>query len=120
MSNHSLLNTALRLVATAALLVSVMTSPIRPSLAASRSGTSRSDYLRRNFGIPNKAGTNHRPNVPITSRVVQVKAVSTARGADLAADPVGHGISLICTSPHRTERDSARLPTDRASHPLRC
>jgi hypothetical protein len=120
MSKHSLLNNAIRLFAALALIVSVMSSPIRPLLAASRSGTSRPDYLRRNFGIPGKAGTSHRPQVPITSRVVQVKALSSEHEMIWTTDPVCRGISMLCTPSHRTQHDSAPVAIDVALHPLRC
>jgi hypothetical protein len=120
MSKHSLLNNAIRLVAALTLLVSVMTSPIRTLSAARRTGASHPDYLHRNFDIPGKAGTNHRPHVPITSRVVQVKAISSEYEPGWTTDTVCHSIDLLFTSVHQPERDSASLAIDCALHPLRC
>jgi hypothetical protein len=122
MSRPSLLNNAIRLVAALALLVSVMASPIRPLRASSRTGTAHRDYLRPDLGIPGKAGTNHRPHVPITSRVVQVKAISSESEHESCwtTDPVCHGVDQVFRSLHQPERDPAPLAISRASHPLRC
>lgn len=120
MSKHSLLNNAIRLAAALALLVSVMISPIRPLRAARGTGSSHPDYLRRNFGIPGKAATHHRPHVPIPSRVVQVKAISSEHEPGWTTDPVYRGADLLFTSLRRPERDSAPLAIVRSSHPLRC
>jgi hypothetical protein len=72
----------IRLVSALALLVSVMISPIRPNVA---SGVTSSNHLRRNFGIPGKTPSNHRPNVPVPSRIMQVKAVSSESKRDCMA-----------------------------------
>lgn len=50
MSERSLVRGLLDLAFAAALLVAVMTSPIRPPV--SKTNLSRANYLRRNFGLP--------------------------------------------------------------------
>src|SRR5262249_40380895 len=111
---------AIRLATAVALLVSVMTSPIRPAPKAS--GSSQPDCFRRNFGIPGKATTHHRPHAPVTSRVVQVKAVSSECKLDWTAPPAGHDADLAdsLASSIGAGRHSSALGIDRAIHPLRC
>jgi hypothetical protein len=120
MSHQPLLINAIRLASALALLVSVMTSPIRPAPAAS--GNSQPDCLRRNFGIPGKAATNHRPHVPATSRIVQVKALSSESRLDWMTLPDRHDADLACppSASVGTARDSIAFSSDRAIHPLRC
>jgi hypothetical protein len=114
------LHHAIRLTTALALLAAVMTSPIRPSKAAG--GGSHPDCLRRNFGIPAKADTAHRPASPVPSRVVQVKALSSERRLDLTGDSARQYVDPACPSPAspEPERDSTAFRLDRAIHPLRC
>jgi hypothetical protein len=121
MSHQSLKSNAIRLLAAVALLVSVMVSPIRPAPVSGR--TSHPDYLRRNFDIPGKATTHHRPHTPVTSRVVKVKAVSSQRKVDWSNPPAARpGADLTCPPPSdRPSGDSTVAGgTDRATRPLRC
>ncbi len=119
MSHQPFYKNAIRLATALALLVSVMVSPIRPASMAS-SG-SHPDCFRRNFGIPGKSTTNHRPHVPLTSRVVKVKALSSQSKLDLSTLPAGQYAHRTYPSPSvGPERDSMALATDRAIHPLRC
>jgi hypothetical protein len=120
MSHHSLLKNAIRLATAVALLVSVMISPIRPAPRAS--GSSQSDCFRRIFCIPSKATTNHRPHIPATSRIVQVKAVSSESKLHWMTPPAHHASALAdsLSSSIGAERYSSDLSIDRAIHPLRC
>jgi hypothetical protein len=120
MSHLPLLKNAIRLATAAALLVSVMISPIRPAPKAS--GGSRPDCFRRNFGIPGKATTNHRPHTPATARIVQVKAVSSESKLDWMTSPACPDADLACASSPSigAERYSFSLAIDQAIHPLRC
>ncbi len=119
MSHQSLLPNAIRLISALALLVSVMASPIRPAPTAS--GGSHPDCLRRNFGIPGKAANHHRPHVPATSRVVQVKALSSQTKLDWTTPPARHGADPACPPSSLAAGRYASAPgSDRAIHPLRC
>lgn len=121
MSHPSLLKNAIRFATAVALLVSVMTSPIRPAPRAS--GSSRPDCFRRNFGIPSKATTNHRPHIPATARIIQVKAVSSESKPDWMTPTAYHASALtdsLFSSSIGAERYSSALSIDRAIHPLRC
>jgi hypothetical protein len=117
MPKQFVLNHVVRLVSALALLAAVMTSPIRPSKAAS--GTSQPDYLRRNFGIP-RHGSTHRTAVPHTSRVVQVKALSSQTRLDWTTHPARHHDDLARTDSREPRRASSAFHLDRAPHPLRC
>jgi hypothetical protein len=121
MSHQSLQSNAIRLLAAVALLVSVMVSPTRPAPVSG--GPSHPDYLRRNFDIPSKVATHHRPHTPVTSRVVQVKALSAQRKLDWSNPSARPDADLAY--PPRSDRPSgdstvAGTGTGRAIHPLRC
>ena len=117
MSDGTFLNRGLCVATAAALLVAVMTSPIRSS-----DDTLRPDYLRRNFGVPSQDA--HRlASKSIPLRTVQVKAVSTANQEKpgRAASPTRRSSDL----PHA--RSLGRPSWDRAGfapppgfRPLRC
>jgi hypothetical protein len=113
------LNTAIRLISAEALLISVMTSPIRPNVS---SGISNPEHLRHNFGIPGKVPANHRPHAPVPSRVVQVKALSSESKLDCLApltflrfDP-SHAVAPLM----RPAPASSMPGIDLVSHALRC
>lgn len=121
MSHQPLLCKDVTRIATAmALLVSVMISPIRP--APGPLGGAHLDCLRRNFGIPGKATTNHRPHVPVTSRVIQVKALSSHNKFDWSPPAACHGVAPACPPSFVVgpEWDSQAVRFDRSNHPLRC
>lgn len=119
MSRQSLHKSAIRLTTALALLVSVMISPIRTASAAS--GGYHPEYLRRDFGIPGKTPTNHRPHVPATSRVVQVTAVSSQSKPELSSLPARGDTHLVCPFPTVPPgQDSTALAAGRSIHPLRC
>jgi hypothetical protein len=122
MSRQPLYKNAIRLATALALLVSVMISPIRPApKVGGNAHLSLLDCLRSNLGIPSKATTNHRPHVPATSRVVQVKAVSSQSKLDLSPLPAGDDTHPVCPRPTvPPEQGSTALGTPRAIHPLRC
>ncbi len=121
MSNLSRLNRAIRLATALALLVAVMVSPIRPAITAHATGHSRADRLRRNFGMPSKSSTtHHRPHAPVTSRVVQVKALSSQRQPDWTSDSVQHRVDLASAPSLEPGRHSTALGLDHTAHPLRC
>lgn len=114
------LNHAIRLASALALLVSVMTSPIRP-IASSR--VSHPNHLRRNFGIPGKVPASHRPHIPVPSRVMQVKALSFgSKLLCMMECPDSQRIDL----PRLLERFAASWPEmnsfalDRTSYAPRC
>jgi hypothetical protein len=119
MSRPSFPNHAIRFVAALALLVSVMTSPIRTSKAAVSTGTSAPDCLHCNFDVPGKTVTP-RPHVPVTSRVVVVKALSTQSELDLIDTPDGHRFDLHAGPSAESRPDSASSRLPEAAHPLRC
>jgi hypothetical protein len=120
MSHQPLLINAIRLASAVALLVSVMTSPIRPAPKAG--GGSQHECLRRNFGVPGKAAPSHRPHVPATSRVVQVKAVSSQSKPSWMAPSVRQDADLAYPpAPSAgSAQHSTALGIERAIHPLRC
>jgi hypothetical protein len=72
MANRTFLNHGIRVVAALALLVAIMSSPIRP---LRRAADSHPDHLRRNVGIPKGGSTHHRSSAPVHARVVKVKAL---------------------------------------------
>lgn len=119
MSHQPLLTNAIRLASAVALLVSVMTSPIRPAPTA---GGSQRECLRRNFGVPGKAAPNHRPHVPATSRVVQVKAVSSQSKPNwmTPSDRQDADLAYPRSPSVGSAQRSTALGIERAIHPLRC
>ena len=121
MSNQSHLNRAIRFATALALLAAVMTSPIRPANAALASGTSQVDGLPHNFAIPGKATTSHhRSHAPVTSRVVQVKALSSRRDLDWTSDPARHRVGPLQAPCLAAGPPSTALGFDQKAHPLRC
>jgi hypothetical protein len=60
--------------------------------------------------------------VPATSRIVQVKAVSSESKLDWVAPAINHGVVLagLSSGTVGSGRHSTALGTVRASHPLRC
>jgi hypothetical protein len=102
-----------------ALLVAVMTSPIRPS--RSNPGLSYPNYLRRNYSIPPTDSTRPSPT-SITSLQVRVKALRSEDEKKL----VGTTRLARCPfdlPPHPSltpPRDLSTVGPLRASHPLRC
>jgi hypothetical protein len=134
MSDQSPFNRAIRFATAVALLAAVMTSPIRPVVTALATGTPQANYLRRdvtgspqvhyldrNFGVPGKASTtHHRPHAPVTSRVVQVKAVSSQHTPDWTSDPARHRAGPPQAPSLEAGRQSTVVDFDRTVHPLRC
>jgi hypothetical protein len=121
MSNQSHLHRAIRLVTALMLLAAVMTSPIRPAIAVYAGGSSHVEYLRRDFGVPGKASTtHHRPHTPATSRVVQVKALSSHRELDWTSDCVHHHVDLLDGPSVESGRHATALGLDHTTRPLRC
>lgn len=113
------LNHAIRLVSALALLVSVMISPIRSNVASS---VSSPNHLRRNFGIPGKVSANHRPHIPIPSRVMQVKALSCESKLDCLTLPslltIAPSISTVSSS--KSTHAVSAVGIHPGSHALRC
>ncbi len=121
MSNQSRLNCAIRLATALALLAAVVISPLRPAIRVLATDSSQVDCLRRNFGMPGKAGTtHHRPHSPVTSRVVQVKALSSQHKLDWTSGSVPHRIDLAYAPSLGPGRHSTDLGLDHTAHPLRC
>lgn len=73
MGQQCALNRAVCLASALTLLVSVMSSPIRPDVAGKIANPTR---LRRNSAIPDDLGPNGRSPLPFVSSVVRVGAVS--------------------------------------------
>ncbi len=120
MAHPRLLNHGLRLAVALALLVSVMTSPIRPQRPSTDYG--RSDCFRRNFAMPKDGSSHHRSPAPIHARVVQVKALhseaeeepretSGSVEHDFTPPPVSTCLATWCSNHEHLHR---------AMHPLRC
>lgn len=114
-----LLSRTLRLVTCLALLVSVMTSPIRPGVYR---GISHPNHLKRNFGIPGKVHSSPRPHIPTPVRVRVVKAISSQ--SKLVGAALSHYVRInpACLASHRPEalHDSAPFRLDRSYHSPRC
>lgn len=119
MRKQVVLNHVIRIASALALLVSVMTSPIRSN--ASR-GNSHPDHLRCNFGIPNKVPAHHRPHVPAPARVMQVKALSCESKVFCVDGLVGRLIDLTCQVHHPAGSTGGFriFQLDRTSYAPRC
>jgi hypothetical protein len=119
MRKQVVLHNAIRFVSALALLVSVMTSPIRPNAT---SGLAHSNHLRRNFGLPGKAPANHRPHLPNPSRVVQIKALSSESTSDFMVHPSPDLIDSpdLVGQPVECTQDPIVFHLDRMSYAPRC
>ncbi len=118
MVNGSVLNPVIRAVSALALLVAVMSSPIRPLRPY---GDSPPGSLRRNFGMPH----SHFPRpsaASIAPRAVQVKALTSKTETELSETTrlVGFSLDLSPHSSPNTARGLSASGLDRALHPLRC
>jgi hypothetical protein len=107
----------IRVTAALALVVGVLTSPIRPSKASSVANPP--NYLQRNFGIPHSP-SKHLPTSSAASRVIQVKALPSKQEQKQRSRPGDHLFvpavaDFVATEP----ADAVRSPAP-AAHPLRC
>ncbi len=115
MAIRHFLHRGLRVATAVALLVAVMTSPIRAPRSPGRSA--HPNYLRRNFGMP-KAHSSHRRTAPVTSRVVVVKAFQSENADELARTSCSTSCSPrpACRPLCKTQADPRRL-RPRSSQP---
>ena len=119
MCKQVIVNHAICLISGLALLVSVMTSPIRSNVTSS---ISHPNHLRRNFGVPSKAPAHQRPNIPVGSRVVQVKALSTETKVECLEYPSSLRMDLpyLAALPVESIQDLPACLLDRTSYAPRC
>ncbi len=95
MANQRLLNNGIRVAAALALVVAVMSSPIRPMRATNGA---RSDHFLRNFVMPKGGSGHHRSPAPPLSRVLQVKALH-AESEDKPRGTAGRATFLFLPPP---------------------
>jgi hypothetical protein len=121
MPESFVLKHSLCLATALAVLVSVMTSPIRPNGASSLSDPS---HPRRDFDVPSKSGSNQRSPVPTNSRVIQVKALSSRNWDVLAAMRDFSSRRFTSDGPTAPSsgapRSSSAFGLDRANYAPRC
>ena len=118
MAHRRLLNNGIRVAAAMALVVSVMSSPIRPIHPTT---TVQPDHFRV-FGMPKGHTTHHRAPAPLHSRVLVVKAVR-AETEDRLSETAGRAPLLFFSPPALSSgvvSSGNRLEIVRATHPLRC
>jgi hypothetical protein len=121
MSSRTLLRSGIKLVSSLALLVAVMTSPIRPAL--SNRHTSRPDFLRRNFGIPRSTPSRF-DSKSITAAPVRFKALLN-EGEEEEVVELARLASSVPSSDFPSHPTPARdaivpLASQGALRPLRC
>lgn len=113
-------NRGFRIMMALALVVAVMTSPVRPP--RSNPDGLEKDYLKRNVALPKSDTTHHRSHAPTHSRVIQVKAVHSKnehRLTETSCQPVL--MSRPSASPStQFVPQSLSCVVDGSSHPLRC
>jgi hypothetical protein len=115
------------IASTLALLVAVMTSPIRTP--GSTNPPAGPDYLRRNFSLaPTRSShsghSSHSPLKSVTLRTTAVKAVRQEDQRAKLGTAVRISLSALSPPPSASPRSGCRTPTafvpDRGPRPLRC
>ena len=108
-----------RVTTAAALVLAVMTSPMRPAKSA---GSYCFNHQRRDFDVTSAHSCPRLASALADSRPVQVKALPSEREEELSwtTRPACRVFDFPPALSPKPERDLVAIGLDRAMHPLRC